>query len=77
MNHEQEQQVELRRERENIRLSVNSLELCWGCDRVCECEQWLVNEATPVWLCLECTFEAAYRLEKQSGVPISLLPVCL
>lgn len=40
--------------RENIRRSVQALELCWSCQRVCECEQRIVDDAAPVWLCREC-----------------------
>ena len=65
---------ELRQMSDSVRHSVNSLELCWSCDRICACEQWLVNEAIAVWLCLDCASEGAYRLEKHSGMPISLFP---
>jgi len=66
-------QGELNRMRKNIRRIINALELCWSCQKICECEQWLVNEAVPVWLCIECWSEVSYRLEKQSGVPVSVL----
>ena len=65
---------ELRQMREEVSRVVNSLELCWDCKRVCECEQWVVNESVPVWLCVECLPEVAFRLEKRSGIPISLSP---
>jgi len=65
---------ELKQMRENICRSVNSLELCWGCDRICECERWLINESLPVWLCHECLVEVSCNLEKRSGVPVSLIP---
>ena len=61
--------------REEVSRMVNSLEMCWSCERICRCDAWLANEAVPVWLCGDCAPEAAYRLEKQSGVPISLVPV--
>lgn len=63
---------ELRHMREVVSRTVNALELCWGCDRVRECEQWVANESVPVWLCIECLSEVAYRLEKSSGVPVTL-----
>ena len=65
---------ELRHMRETVSRTVNSLELCWGCDRICECEQWVANESVPVWLCIECLSEVAYRLETSSGIPVSLSP---
>ncbi|MBI2815970.1 MAG: hypothetical protein HYX72_03425 [Acidobacteria bacterium] len=64
---------ELRHMRETVSRTVNLLELCWGCDRVCECEQWVANESVPVWLCIECLSEVACRLETSSG-PVSLPP---
>lgn len=66
---------ELKQMRNNIRRIVNSLESCWSYQRICECEQWLVNEVVPAWLCIDCLSEVSYRLEKQSGVPVSLLHV--
>ena len=44
---------ELTQMRENIR-RMRSLELCWGCERICECEEGIVDDAAPVWLCGEC-----------------------
>jgi hypothetical protein len=62
--------------RDTVSRTVNALELCWGCDRVCECEQWVANESVPVWLCIECLSEVAYRLEKASGgVPVTVARV--
>lgn len=65
---------ELRCMRNSVARIVNSLELCCGCDRICECEQWIANETVPVWLCIECYSEFAYRLEKSSGVPVTVSP---
>ena len=45
---------ELKEMKENIRRSVNALELCWGCERICECKQQTVDDAAPVWLCIRC-----------------------
>jgi hypothetical protein len=66
---------ELRELKEHIAENVNSLELCSNCERISECQQLLVNEAVPVWLCSHCQVEFCYRLEKLSGVPVSLLPI--
>jgi hypothetical protein len=54
MDNEISQAFELKHMREHIHQSVNALEVCWACERICECEQWLINQAVPVWLCLEC-----------------------
>lgn len=43
--------------RENIRRNISSLELCWNCQKISECRQWLVNEIVPVWLCDSCVDE--------------------
>lgn len=45
---------ELHEMRENIRRSVKALEVCWSCQRVSECEQAVVDDAAPVWLCGKC-----------------------
>ena len=45
---------EIQEMRENIRRGVRALELCWSCQRVCECVQDLVDDAAPVWLCRDC-----------------------
>jgi len=65
---------ELVRMRDNVCQNINSLEVCSICDRVSECEQFLINESIPVWLCRECSLDATYRLEKLSGVPVTILP---
>ena len=57
--------------RNHVSRTVNSLELCWGCERICECEEWLINEAVPVWVCIDCLAKVSFKLEKLSGVPIS------
>ena len=49
--------IELKQLREHIHQSVNSLELCGHCERICECEQWIVDGLAPVWLCIECLME--------------------
>lgn len=45
---------ELKEMKENIRRSVNALELCWSCQKICECERGIVDDAAPVWLCTGC-----------------------
>ena len=67
-------EMQLKQMRCHISEIVNSLELCSSCERISECQQLLVNEAVPVWLCGDCQVEFSYRLEKLSGVPVSLLP---
>ncbi len=54
---------ELQEIRGRIRRSVNSLELCQVCERICECEQWLLNDAQ-VWVCIECLPGGVGRLKK-------------
>lgn len=47
--------VELGEMKANVRRSLQSLELCWGCERICECERGRVDaDVEPVWLCCEC-----------------------
>ena len=45
--------------KDNIRRSVDSLELCWSCERVAECEPSAVDDGPPVWLCAECASHKA------------------
>ena len=58
---------ELHEMQENIRRNVGALELCWMCQRVCECEQSLVDDAAPVWLCRECRGKLATLECPESG----------
>ena len=44
---------ELKVMQDNIYRSVNALELCWACDRICECKQWIINREIR-WICREC-----------------------
>ena len=66
---------ELKELRENVLRTVNSLELCWGCERVCECEEWAVKQEVVVWLCRDCLATVASRLQEDSSHPVSLLSV--
>jgi alkylhydroperoxidase family enzyme len=65
---------DLVRMRENVCQNINSLEVCSCCDRVSECEQFLINESFLVWLCRECSLDAAHRFETPNGVPVTILP---
>jgi hypothetical protein len=58
--------------RHNIREKVGLLELCWSCQNVSECRQWLINESIPVWLCAKCVEEVSYRMTEGSGMPLSV-----
>ena len=40
--------------RMNVRRSVQSLELCLVCQRLCECKESFVNKDAQVWVCDEC-----------------------
>jgi hypothetical protein len=46
--------AELEAMRKNIRESVATLELCWSCQRVSDCDIAMVDDAAPVWLCGDC-----------------------
>ena len=43
--------------RNNIRRVVNSLEVCWKCQRVSECEKYILGQTVLVWLCEGCQGE--------------------
>lgn len=58
---------ELSNIRDNVRRSVNALELCWSCQRICECEPGVVDDGGPVWLCLECYCQLRARQESEPG----------
>lgn len=58
--------------RHHIREKVGLLELCWSCQNVSECRQWLINESIPVWLCDKCVEEVSYRMTEESGMPLSV-----
>ena len=63
---------ELKQLQQIVLQSVDSQELCWSCQRICKCEQWMVNEILPLWLCSDCFFEAWQRLETVSMAPVTL-----
>jgi hypothetical protein len=47
--------------RNNIRHAVNSLEVCWKCQNVSECNKYVLGHTVLVWLCKGCLSE----MEKQ------------
>ena len=52
---------ELTEMRENIRRTIEALELCWSCERVSECEPVVVDDGPPVWLCFDCAARVQSR----------------
>ena len=40
--------------RDNIRRVVESLEVCWKCQRVSECQKYVLGQTVVVWLCKAC-----------------------
>jgi len=41
----------------NVRRAVESLELCWRCQRVSECQKYVLGNMVLVWLCPGCLME--------------------
>ena len=58
--------------RANIREKVGLLELCWSCQKISECRQWLINDMIPVWLCDRCVDEVSYRMAEDTGIPLTV-----
>ena len=58
---------ELHEMRENIRRGVDALELCWSCQRVSDCEQTVVDDAAPVWLCRACRGKLRSQAQPDPG----------
>ncbi len=58
--------------RANIREKVGLLELCWSCQKISECRQYLINETVPAWLCGKCVDEVSYRMTDDTGLPLSV-----
>ncbi len=48
---------ELVQMRENVRQAVQALEVCWRCQRVSECQKYVLGNMVPVWLCPGCLTE--------------------
>ena len=59
--------------RENIRRAVNSLEVCWRCQKVSECQKYILGNLVLVWLCQNCMTEMEQpsqpRPKRRSRVP--------
>ena len=43
--------------RDNVRRVVESLELCWRCQNVSECQKYVLGNLVLVWLCPHCLTE--------------------
>ena len=43
--------------RANVRRAVESLELCWRCQRVAECQKYVLGNMVLVWLCPGCLMQ--------------------
>ena len=56
---------ELVQMQENVRRVVQSLELCWRCQRVSECQKYILGNMVLVWLCAGCLSE----LHQPTGGP--------
>ena len=48
---------ELARMRENVRRAIQALEVCWRCQRVSECQKYILGNMVLVWLCGGCLTE--------------------
>ncbi len=59
--------LELMKIRKNVRRSVESLELCWACQRICECEHRMVENGPSVWPCQECLQRLHIRSRKATS----------
>jgi len=59
--------------RENIRRAVQSLDVCWRCQRVSECQKYILGNLVLVWLCQGCMGEMEQpqptRPKRRSRVP--------
>ena len=40
--------------RENINRAVHSLEVCWKCQNVSECQKYVLGHTVLIWLCEGC-----------------------
>ena len=45
--------------RENVRRAVKELEMCWRCQRISECQKYVLGNMVMVWLCKGCRTELA------------------
>jgi len=59
------EKVEANREwvamRNNVSRVVHSLELCWKCQKVSECQKYVLGQTVLVWLCKSCLTEMEAR----------------
>ncbi|MBI4459747.1 MAG: hypothetical protein HY648_06785 [Acidobacteria bacterium] len=40
--------------KENIQKAISSLEVCWKCQQVSECQKYVLGNLVMVWLCNGC-----------------------
>jgi hypothetical protein len=45
---------ELKQMKENVRRVVDSLDICWRCQNVTECQRHVLGNLVLVWLCSGC-----------------------
>jgi hypothetical protein len=57
---------ELHQIREHVRRSVQALEICWSCQRICECNAEILDDGPPVWICPACLTAINTQREKAS-----------
>ena len=58
---------ELTHIKENVRRSVQLLEVCWSCERVSECEPGAVDDGPMVWLCADCAVKSRSQIAAGSA----------
>lgn len=51
--------------RDNIRRAVHSLEVCWKCQKVAECQKYVLGQTVLVWLCKGCLTEMEKPLPRR------------
>ena len=59
--------------RENVRRAIQALEVCWRCQRVSECQKYVLGNMILVWLCPACLTElhqpSCNHSKKRSRLP--------
>ena len=59
--------------RENVHRAVCSLEVCWRCQKVSECQKYILGNLVLVWLCGGCMSEIEQptppRPKRRSRIP--------
>ncbi|OFV96310.1 MAG: hypothetical protein A3H28_07770 [Acidobacteria bacterium RIFCSPLOWO2_02_FULL_61_28] len=59
--------------RENVRRAIGALEVCWRCQRVSECQKYILGNMVLVWLCGGCLTEVHHpqcgRPQTRNRVP--------